>query len=514
MPQVGNAALDPLMLFEFQQVPVQLPIVAPLVPLSELASHKKEFLAGVRPLVGIKKTQIRAFLPSVARHFADERTLAVNDFIVRERKKEILVERVQDAECELIVMVLSEDRIVLHVRKRIVHPPHVPLHAESKPSSIPRQRHARPGGGLFRNGERSGKMHLDLPVHLAEKIDRLDIFASAVLIGDPLAFLPAVVEVKHRRDRVHSQTVHVVLIYPEQRVGDEEIPNFIPSIVENVRSPVGMLALTRIGVLVKRSPVETPKTESVLRKMSRHPVQNDADAVLVAEIHEVLEVVRSPIPGGRRIVPRDLVAPASGERMLADRKKLDVRKIHLLHVRHEPVGKFAVVQPLLRSGIGGLPASGMDFVDRDGPALPVKRHTFFHPFGILPRVLVQIDDSARIFGRTLAAERVGVALFESSLTLPNEEFVEHSGFCSGNEGFPDAVFLVFPHEIRTRVPCIEVANDAALVGIRRPDCEIDAGFSVNGAGMRSQFLVDLPVLSLSQKVEIVIRNQSFVCTLI
>ena len=56
--------------------------------------------------------QIREPLPVVARHAAEDRALAVHDFVVRQRQDEILGECVVQAERDLLVMVLAIDRIL------------------------------------------------------------------------------------------------------------------------------------------------------------------------------------------------------------------------------------------------------------------------------------------------------------------------------------------------------------------------------------------------------------------
>jgi hypothetical protein len=79
-----------------------------------------------------------ALLPDIARHLADQRALAVHDFIVRKGQHEVLVERVQAAEREVVVVILAMDRVLGEVAQRIVHPAHVPLHAEAEAADVDR----------------------------------------------------------------------------------------------------------------------------------------------------------------------------------------------------------------------------------------------------------------------------------------------------------------------------------------------------------------------------------------
>ena len=51
-----------------------------------------------------KFAEIAEALPAVAGHFAEQRSLAVHDLVVAQRQDEVLGERVEQAEGELIVM--------------------------------------------------------------------------------------------------------------------------------------------------------------------------------------------------------------------------------------------------------------------------------------------------------------------------------------------------------------------------------------------------------------------------
>ena len=123
-------------------------------------------------------------------------------------------------------------------------------------------------------------------VQLLQKADRLEVFAAAELVRDPLPGLARVIEIQHRRDRVHAQAVDVILLEPEQRVGQQEIADLVAAVVEDQRAPVLMLALPRIFVLVQRGAVEPREAVRVLRKMSRHPVEDHAEAGLMAGVDE------------------------------------------------------------------------------------------------------------------------------------------------------------------------------------------------------------------------------------
>ena len=105
----------------------------PLLALPDLRSHEQQLLAGMRPHVGEKRADVGESLPFVARHLAEQRSLAVDHFIVRNRQHEILGEGVQQAEGDVVVVVLAVDRLLREVIQHVVHPAHVPLHREAEP---------------------------------------------------------------------------------------------------------------------------------------------------------------------------------------------------------------------------------------------------------------------------------------------------------------------------------------------------------------------------------------------
>ena len=76
-----------------------------------------------------------------------------------------------------------------------------------------------------------------------------------------------------------------------------------------------MLALARVGVLVQRRAVEAGQAVRIAREVRRHPVEQDADAGLVQDVDERLEVVGRAEATGRRVVADGLIAPG---RVVAD----------------------------------------------------------------------------------------------------------------------------------------------------------------------------------------------------
>ncbi len=187
---------------------------------------------------------------------SQQRALAVHDLVVGERQDEVLVQRIDEREGQLVVVEATMDRVVLEVAQRVVHPAHVPLEAEAEPADVGGPRDRRPGRRLLGGRDHSRLARMDELVHLLEERDRLQVLAAAVAVRHPLALLAGVVEVEHRGDRVDAQPVDVVLAQPEERVREQEVAHLAAAEVEDERAPVGMRAAPRVGMLVERGAVE------------------------------------------------------------------------------------------------------------------------------------------------------------------------------------------------------------------------------------------------------------------
>ena len=128
-----------------EQVPVDTPFDTPLGRLPDFAPHKQELGTRMRKHIAVEQAHIGHALPWVAGHTIDQRALAVNHLIMRERQHEIFGKSVHNAECDCIVVVFSIDRIIFKIIERIMHPAHHPFLAKTQPSGIYRSGDATPG---------------------------------------------------------------------------------------------------------------------------------------------------------------------------------------------------------------------------------------------------------------------------------------------------------------------------------------------------------------------------------
>ena len=118
------------------------------------------FLPGCANMNAVERAQGRRLLPRVARHLVEHRPLAVHDLVVRVRQDEVLGERVEHRERDLVLRPPAVHGIARRELQRVVHPPHVPLVGEAEPAQVHRTAHAGPRRRLLGHGD--GARHLGM----------------------------------------------------------------------------------------------------------------------------------------------------------------------------------------------------------------------------------------------------------------------------------------------------------------------------------------------------------------
>src|SRR5574340_489226 len=108
-------------------MPVQTFLKVPFFPLAQLSSHKEKLFTRMTPHITKKSSQIRKTLPEITRHFINEGSLHMYDFIVRKWQNKVLRVGVHEREGNVIMLVSSMNGIHVHVIQHIVHPPHIPF---------------------------------------------------------------------------------------------------------------------------------------------------------------------------------------------------------------------------------------------------------------------------------------------------------------------------------------------------------------------------------------------------
>ena len=139
----------------------------------------------------------------------------------------------------------------------------------------------------------------------------------------------------------------MILVEPEERVGDEVVADFVAAVIVNKCAPIGLGALARIGMFEQMSAVELREPVRIAREMGGSPIQKNAHTFLVAAVDEVHEIGGSSETACGGVVAERLVAPGAIKRMLHDREKFDVRIAELFDVGDELFGEFAICEPAI-----------------------------------------------------------------------------------------------------------------------------------------------------------------------
>ena len=171
--EVAHERLQTLVRPIVEQPPRQRIVGVPFAGLAELLPHEQQLLAGMAPHEAVIGARIGETLPFIARHLADDRTFAVDDFVVRDRQDEVFGEGVEQPEGHLVVAPTPIDRIARHVLQRVVHPTHVPFEAEAEAAEIRRPGDAGKCRRFLGDRHGAGKFAVDRLVGPLEEGDRV-----------------------------------------------------------------------------------------------------------------------------------------------------------------------------------------------------------------------------------------------------------------------------------------------------------------------------------------------------
>jgi hypothetical protein len=369
-------------------------------------------------------------------------------------------------------------------------------------------RDPRPGRRLLGDGEAIRVLLAHGAVQRAKELDGLQVLATAEEIGQPFARLAAVVAVEHRGDGVHAQTVDVELLEPVERVRHQEVAHLVAPKVEDEGAPIGVLSDAGIAVLVEGLPIEAAQGEVVAGEVGGDPVENDADARLVAAVHEGAEVVRLAVAGRGSVVAAHLIAPRAVEGELGHRQKLDVGEAESLRVLHQARSDLPVAERPVALFGNPAPRPQVHLVDGHGLVVQVLPAPPFEPCTVLPAVLAGRHPRGRS-GRRLhrEGERIGLqpdpavpgldlVLVGVSRDRARHEELEHSGAAP------------ITHGKKPPVPMTEISHHAHPPGVGRPHRERHTVDSVDPARMRSEQVPETPVLPLSEQVQVELADRA------
>ncbi len=254
--QIAHKPGQPFVLRLGTKSPLHLPVFIPLVEFSQILSHKQQLFPGMGHQIGVGQPQARKFLFPFSGHLPQHGGLAVYHLVMREHQHKPLAVGIDHAEGQLAVVIAPEIRIITNIIQIVVHKAHVPLQVEAQPTLLRRVRDLRKGRTLLRDGKHPGISLLHDGIQVPDHFDGLQVFLSAVQIGDPLSVSLSVIQIEHAGHRVHADPVHMIFFHPEKGVGDQIVGNLRPAVIIDQRSPVGMTSLPGIPVLIETGSVK------------------------------------------------------------------------------------------------------------------------------------------------------------------------------------------------------------------------------------------------------------------
>ena len=178
---------------------------------------------------------------------------------------------------------------------------------------------------------------------MLQELHCLQILIASVYVGHPFTVILPIVQIEHGSNCIHPDSVRMVLVRPEQRIGNQEIGYAWTAVIVNQGSPMGMGALPGVHMFIDAGAVKYSHSIGIPWEMGRYPVKYDADSLSVHIVHKVHEILRSAVTAGRGIIPCYLITPGFIQRMLHHRHELHMGVSHILYVFCQPWGQLPVI---------------------------------------------------------------------------------------------------------------------------------------------------------------------------
>lgn len=186
---------------------------------------------------------------------------------MRQRQDEVFSVVVENPEGQFIVMILTINRVELHV-VGVMHPAEVPLVPEAQTAHILRTRNAVEIGRLSAivTAPETCSPRIRLVLRKNSIASRFSRPPNSFGIHSPLygCSRDKSLTPPHDAQRINTKTFN-----PVKRVTDEEVTDFTATIVVDQRVPVLMIAFTRIAVFIQVRAIKFGKRKVIGREVAR-----------------------------------------------------------------------------------------------------------------------------------------------------------------------------------------------------------------------------------------------------
>ena len=482
--------MQSLVFLILQKLPFYRALFTEFIVFADVLPHKDQLLSGVRHVIAVCQPHIAKLIGPLSRHFGEQRRLAVHHLVVGKYEHKLFTVSIHHAKGQLIVAAGAEIRIGLDIAQIIVHKAHIPLEVKSKSVVIQISRNLRPCRRLLGDHQHAFIPLFHNGIEVLQKFDRLQIFIASIQVGDPLSVPSSIVQIKHGRHRIHTDSVRMVFLHPVERVCDQIVLHLGSSVVVDQRSPVRVKALSRILMLVQAGAVKAGQALYIPWEMCRNPVEDHADPCLVQLVHKIHEILCRSISRRRCIVADHLISPGLIQRVLHHRHQLYMRVSHLLHILYQKGRQFPVSIEF-PSVVGLCKGTQINLVNIDRLILRLHSGTVFQPLCIFPGKSFDLPHDRSRLRSQLRSEAIRIRLHKGQSALRLDlKFIAVSLFDIRDKklkdpGIPEAVHLV-----HAAIPVIEIADYADADRIGRPNGEAHARNAIDRRRMRSQLFID------------------------
>ena len=342
---------------------------------------------------------------------------------------------------------------------------------------------------------------------MLEKFDRVQVCIAAVTVLHPFSIFSAIIQIQHRGNRIHTQSVYMEFLNPIQGICDQEALNLVLGIVEYFCSPLRMLAHSGIGIFKQCLAVKICQTVGVLWKMGRYPVQNDTDLIAMQRVDQICKILRCSVTGGRCIIAGYLIAPGAVKRMLCDSHQLDVGIFQFFQIFYDTIRKFSVIiKSILRFRMLH-PGTDVTLINCNRRFFRILRASFFNPLAVRPFKIGNICRN-RSSSRTylpLVCKRVCLVQL-SAIRRDNQKFVKLSQTNVRNKRLINSAGSQLFHLVCSLIPAVKRSNHKNAGCVRCPDGKAHSFLPVFYRLMCAQLFVNIVMRPLSKQILVGLRN--------
>ena len=147
--------------------------------------------------------------------------------------------------------------------------------------------------------------------------------------------------VNQAADRIHSQTVKMILLEPIVGRGLKKTGHLSARMDEMAAAPFALSNIF-VRIFIKRRSVIFFSSVMIHRKMHRYKIHDRTDVGVVKPIDQFHQLCSRSVSGGRCIEPGILITPASVKRMFRQWHEFHMVVAVFLQIGYQVVGDFVV----------------------------------------------------------------------------------------------------------------------------------------------------------------------------